>query len=93
MVREKCGGLVGSKVTRERFRIGAQKIDQDETVQDAAELGVDVEPQDLAAKPQVLLEEDRNAFLIGLEIRHDAGDLLDVVEKTRHRQAGIPSRA
>lgn len=57
------------------------RVDHDETVHDVGKRAVDIERQHLAAAVQILAQQRRDAFSIGLQIGHGVGKLLDIVEK------------
>ncbi len=72
---QRAGAVVGEEpgrpflahVAREQARVGCAQIDHDEPVERVAELTIGVESQQPAAELQVVLEQYRHAFVVGLD--------------------------
>src|SRR5262249_36844202 len=80
VVSEECRCASLAKVPCEHARLGSPKVDYDQPVESVAELVVGAESEQTPPQLQVLLEEDGYAFVVVLDLRDDAGQVLDVSE-------------
>src|SRR5689334_8340024 len=80
MVRVKCSRPLLAQVAREHPRLRGPEVDDDEPVEGVAERVVGVESEQPAAELQVLLEQDRDALVVVLDLGDDARELLDVLQ-------------
>lgn len=81
MIVEKAAAAVYSQVALQGLFVRFGQVDDDQAVEDVAELGVDVESQHPAAQVQVLPEQNRHPLLLDFDVGDDGRDLLETTRR------------